>query len=112
MAVALAEVLAFPSRSEGRPSNAALILENRVLRATVDTLTTERDELDAELHAHVTERLAAAATVLDLSRKAQRFVAAGYRPTQALLDIERLAYREQTRALAARTPEDDPAVAA
>ena len=96
-----APILDFPARPEGRPSNAALQMENRTLRAAVEQLSEERDELDVELHAVVTERLEAAAALLDHARRAQRLVAAGHAPTMHLDAIERLALREQVRAGAA-----------
>lgn len=98
--MSLAPVLIdFPTRPEGRPSNAALSLENRTLRAAIADLTEERDELAEELAAFVSERIAAATESVRLARRAQRFVAAGWSPTQHLLDIEALGLREQRRAL-------------
>lgn len=93
-----ASVLAFAPRPEGRPSYASLQLEVRTLRNAVATLTEERDDLDVELQAQVSERIAAASETLALARRAMVAVAAGYRPTQQLVAIERLALREQLRA--------------
>lgn len=92
-----APIIDFPARPEGRPSNAALQMENRTLRAAVERMAEEREELDAELHAHVSERIENAAALLDLARRAQRYVSAGYSPATHLDAIERLALREQAR---------------
>lgn len=75
-----ATVIDFPARSEGRPSNAALQMENRTLRAALADITDDRDELDAELHAYVTERLAVAAEMVALARRGQIALAAGRSP--------------------------------
>lgn len=91
-------LIQFAPRPEGRPSNAALQLEVRTLRNAVATLAEERDDLDVELQAHIAERIAAASETLALARRAMVAVAAGYRPTQQLVAIERLALREQLRA--------------
>ena len=99
-----AAVLTFPVRQEGRPSNAVLQMENRSLRAAVDRMAEQRDEMTVELRTHVSERIAAAA-VLDLARRAQRLTGAGYSPASHLDSIERIALREQWGNVA--TPLDD-----
>jgi len=98
---ATATILEFP-RAEGRPSNAALQFENRTLRAALDAAAEEREEMSVELQAQASERNAFASAVLALARRGQIAVAAGYRPTHLLLDIERAALREQQRAAAMR----------
>ena len=95
-------LIGLPERQLGRPSNAALTLENRTLRAAIADLTEERDELAEELAAYVTERIAFAADVVALSRRGQVALAAGYRPAQQLVEMERIAHREQVRALSMR----------
>lgn len=105
MTAALAPVIPL-HREPGRPSNAALQLENRTLRAALERVTEERDDLDDELSAYVAERLANAGRIVNLSRRAQRFVAAGWRPTQHLLELEELGLREQVRAGAMRPAPD------
>lgn len=105
--MSLAAVIQFPTkRPPGRPSNASLRLEVVTLRNALEVVTEERDDLDVELHAFVSERLAFASETLALSRRGQTVLAAGYRPTQQLLDIERGAHRELARALAMRQPDD------
>lgn len=100
-----ATIIDFPARPEGRPSNAALQMENRILRATAERMAEDRVELDAELHAHVSERIEAAAMVLDLARRAQRLTAAGHSPAVHLHAIERVALREQMRAMSSHGPD-------
>lgn len=104
-----ATLIDFPTRPEGRPSNAALQMENRTLRAAIDALTEERDELDAELRSWIDERLETAAAFLAFSRRGQVALGNGYSPARQLDDIERLALREQVRARAMRTAPEDAA---
>ena len=85
-------------RQPGRPSNAALQLENRGLRAALADITEERDDLADELAAYLAERIGLATDVLALSRRGQVALAAGYRPTQQLVDIETKAQRDLIRA--------------
>lgn len=104
-----ATILAFPVRPEGRPSNATLSAENRALRTAVETLTTERDELDAELTAWVSERIAVASETAALARRGRLLADAGRSPVAYLDAITRLAHREQVRAMSARATEGDAA---
>ena len=90
----------------GRPSNAALALEARTLRTALAELTEVREELDAELIAYVDERRRIAAELLAIARRGQVAIATGGRPTQALVDLERLAHREQLRAAAMSATEE------
>ena len=99
-------LIALPARREGRPSNAALQLENRTLRRVIDDLSEERDELDMELRSWTTERVRAAALIVDMARRGQVALAAGHSPAVHLDTIERIATREAVRAFAARLPDD------
>lgn len=103
-----ATLIDFPTRPEGRPSNAALQMENRGLRHAIATLTEERDELAEELASFVSERIAVASETVRLARRGQRFVAAGWNPTQHLVEMEAIGLREQRRAAAMR-PEPEAA---
>jgi hypothetical protein len=100
----------------GRPSNAELTLRCHVLAAEVARLEQDRSDLVAEIAAYAIERAAAAADLLLAARRGQAHVAAGARPTMQLLEVERIALREQHRALsmglADDGTDDEPAAAA
>ena len=104
--MSLAAVIDFP-RPEGRPSNAALQMENRTLRAAIADLTEERDELADELSAYLAERIEMAASVVALSRRGQVALANHASPARHLDALERIGLREQQRAASMRpTPEE------
>jgi hypothetical protein len=95
------------ARPAGRPSNAALTLEARTLRAALADVTEDRDDVADELIAYVNERRRVAAELLSIARQGQRAIALGWRPTQALQELERLAHREQLRAGAMTAGEEE-----
>lgn len=90
-------VITFPVRREGRPSNADLSARVRHLETQMGALIEERDELGVELQAFVSERLEAASETRALARRVRMFVDAGHSPDRLLEQLERLADREQVR---------------